>query len=203
MYDRMQTFNNETDVHLQHDDRQLFDQLQVCSRSLGTIAQWMNEKQFIVYNIQENFKRERNAMLYEISTLKKKLAVEQERLKSAAREREAGNSVGGEAVDRDGATEPVKSEVGLEQAERQRSESLEIEHFRVPHQALEPKFQKRQVQVLVNRKPETAASGPSVAEVEMESWHSARDNMSPSDECASQQAPRKRRKRALRRGDDG
>ncbi|KAJ4330714.1 hypothetical protein N0V95_010011, partial [Ascochyta clinopodiicola] len=191
-----------TYTHLQHDDRQLFHQLQACSHLLTTVSQRMNEKNVIIHNLQENFGRERSAMRYQISTLKMQLAVEEQKVKMAAREQEIVNGEEGEEGCRDGVAEITKPEVGPEQAEEQRSKSksLDTERHKVEHRALEPKSQKGQVQVLVQRRLERAVSqSPPAAEVE--SWQSARETVSPSVEHAPQQGQRqgqRKRKRALR-----
>jgi hypothetical protein len=74
----------------------------------------MSEKNVIIHNLQENFNRERNAMLYEISTLKWQLAAEKERVKIAAQKQETGNGEEGEEECRDGGAATTKPEVGPE-----------------------------------------------------------------------------------------
>lgn len=139
-------------------------------------------------------------MWYKISTLKMKLAVEEQKVKMAARDGETSNYEVGENVCRNGVAETIKPKVELEQAEEWRSKSLEVEDHGVQHQTLEPKSQKAQVKVLVQRRPEIASQSPTAAETE--NWQSARETVSPSVGHAPQQERRQRkRKRTLRGGD--
>lgn len=193
--------------HLQHDDAQLFDQLRVCSHLLSSFAQRINEKNVIIheknviiYNLQENFNRERSAMSYQMSTLQTELAVERrkvktenttiERVKIVAREIRNGEEVE-EVCQRDEAEFPTSS-MGSEQAKQQisRSKSLEAERYKIPHRALEAESQRGQLQVLVQRRLERAASQSPTTTAEAESWQSARETVSPSIEHAPQHAPR-------------
>ena len=173
-------------THLQYDDRHLLEQLQACSSLLSTVAQRMSEKNVIIHNLQENSNRERNAMLYEISTLKWQLAVEKQNAKIAAQKREISHGAEEEEACRDGGAETTKPEVEPEQAEEWRLESLEAERHKVQQQqALEPKpHQRDQVKVLVQRRAERPApQSPQAAETE--SWQSARETVSPSVEHAA------------------
>jgi hypothetical protein len=143
---------------------------------LSIFSQRISEKNVIIHNLQENFNRERSAMLYEISTLKWKLSVEEQKVKIAGREREVSNGEEGEELCRDGGAETTQPEMGPEQ-----------------------------VEVLVQQKPERAAFHSPQA-VETENWQSARETVSPSVEQALQQGQgqgqgRRKRKRALRGGD--
>jgi hypothetical protein len=173
---------------------------------LSIFSQRISEKNVIIHNLQENFNRERSAMLYEISTLKWKLSVEEQKVKIAGRDQKANNGEEGEEVCRDGGAGTIRPEVGLEQAEERRSKSLGAERHKVQYQALEPKLhQEEQVEVLAQRTPEGAVFRSPLA-VETESWQSARETVSPSVEQALQPGQgqgqgRRKRKRALR-GDD-
>jgi hypothetical protein len=91
---------------------------------LSAVSQRISEKNVIVHNRQENFNRERSAMLYEISTLKWKLSVGKQKVKTAGRNQKANNGEEGEAVCRDGGAGTIRPEVGPEQAEERRSKSL-------------------------------------------------------------------------------
>ncbi|CAG5138832.1 uncharacterized protein ALTATR162_LOCUS448 [Alternaria atra] len=114
-----------------YDDRHLLEQLQACSSLLSTVAQRMSEKNVIIHNLQENSNRERNAMLYEISTLKWQLAVEKQNMKIAAQKREISHGAEEEEACRDGGAETTKPEVEPEQAEEWRLESLEAERHKL------------------------------------------------------------------------
>ena len=165
----------------------------------------------IIHNLQENFNRERNAMLYEISTLKWQLVREKQNAKIAMQKREISYDEEGEKVCRDGGAETTKPEVEPEQAEEWRLKSLEAEHQASQpqpelelEQESEPQPSRRgHVQVVVQRRAERPAP-PSPQAAETESWQSARETVSPSIEHAPQQGQgqvRRKRKRALRGGD--
>jgi hypothetical protein len=171
---------------------------------ISNVSQRVNEKNLIIYNLQENFNRERNTMLHKISTLKWKLSVEEEKVKTAAREREIDKGGEGGDVCRDVGAETTKPQVGPEQVEECKSKSLEAERHSVQHQALEPNaHQKDLVKVLAQRRSKKAVSqSPQAGETE--SWQSARETVSPSVEFVPQQGQgqeRRKRKRGLRGGD--
>jgi hypothetical protein len=181
----------------------------------------MSEKNVIIHNLQENFNRERNAMLYEISTLKWQLVREKQNAKIAMQKREISYDEEGEKVCRDGGAETTKPEVEPEQAGEWRLKSLEAEHQASqpqPELELEPESEPQpepqlqpqpqphrrgHVQVVVQRRAERPAP-PSPQAAETECWQSARETVSPSIEHAPQQGQgqvRRKRKRALRGGD--
>ncbi|KAF2621839.1 hypothetical protein BU25DRAFT_415692 [Macroventuria anomochaeta] len=194
-----------TCMHLQHDDRQLLEQLHHFQRCLNGIQQRLYEKSVTIQNLQENFNRERSAMAYEISTLKMKLALEERKGELVARERK-NSSVNEEGVSDGTIAGTNKLQDGLEQAEERTSKPPLADCRKVQHQALEPKSQKEQAHTLVQRRLETAASTSPLA-IGTESWEPAHETALPSVEHAPQQGQgqgqgqRKRTKRPLRRGD--
>ena len=162
----------------------------------------MSDRSSALYNLHENFNRERSELVHKISTLSMQLAVKEHQLNIAAREREISDGEEGEGVCQGDVARTTGSETGSERAEERRSKSLEADCHMVQHQALEAKSQKVQVQVLVQRRPDRAASSPPA--VEMETWQSARESVSPIVEHAPQQGRgqgQRKRKRARRGGD--
>ncbi|KAJ4332184.1 hypothetical protein N0V95_009717, partial [Ascochyta clinopodiicola] len=191
-----------TCMRLQCDDRQLLEQLQHSQRWLNAFQQRLYEKNVIIQDLQENFNRERSAMAHEISALKMKLALGEQKGRIMAREREKRDCKEEEDVFHDGVDGVDKLQDRLEQAEERTSKPLEADCNEAQHQALGLKLQTEQARRFVQREVERTASTNPLT-VETGSWVSAHETALPSVEHAPSQEQRqrqgkpKRTKRAL------
>ncbi|KAJ4330123.1 hypothetical protein N0V95_010102 [Ascochyta clinopodiicola] len=141
-------------------------------------------------------------MAHEISALKMKLALEAQKGRIMAREREKRDREDEEDVFHDSVVGVYKLDNGLEQAEERTSRPLEVDCHKAQHQALGLKLQTEQAQMFVQRDVESTTP-TSPLTVKTGSWESAHETALPSVEHApsqrqgQRQGQRKRTKRAL------
>ena len=188
-----------TDLPLQHDDRQLDEQLHHFQLCLDVTRQRMYEKNVIIQNLQENFSRERNAMAHVISTLKSELAAERQKGRET-REREderwdeetisAPCESGAQSYQLEGCSDPTEGNDG---------QQPEAGFSSAPHQTSEPELHREQVKTLVQRRlGNTVLRNPMV--VVTQSCESDQ-TVVQSVEHVPERGKRKRARRALRSDD--